>query len=234
MNYYQVLKIEVNASTQEIKQAYRRLVKEFHPDSHHENANHETIIQLNAAYEILSDPQNRRIYDQIQALPIDDQELTNSSKYRQNKSNHASQYYRHNRQQYQYEEASQWQWLEEVYAPINHLVDKIIMALEDEIEDLSGDIFDDDLMGVFCSYLEDCRSDCERAQTILRSLPNPTLYAGIAAYIYYSLNHINDGIDELERFTLTYEESYLYTGQELFNLALEMTQLAREMVQRFS
>ena len=114
------------------------------------------------------------------------------------------------------------------------LLFSIIEPLEQEIEDLSADIFDDELMGVFTDYLENSRSTCLKAQKILSSQPNPSLYAGIAAYIYYGLNHINDGIDELERFTLTYEESYLYTGTELFNLAVETTQMASQMVQRFS
>lgn len=225
MNHYQILQVEINASAQEIKQSYRRLVKEFHPDSQHKNANHDTIIKLNAAYEILSNPQNRHIYDQ---------QLTNPREYRQSKNNSASQYYRQNRQQYKYEEASQSQWLKQVYGPINHLVDSIILPLEEEIEELSADIFDDDLMAIFTSYLETCRFTCNQAQAILRSQPNPSLYAGIAAYIYYGLNHINDGIDELERFTQTYEETYLYAGRELFNLAEETTQLAAQMVNKFS
>ena len=225
MNHYKVLQIKHTASAQEIKKAYRRLVKEFHPDSQNENANHDTIIKLNAAYEILSDPEHRRRYDAS---------LSNTPEYRQDKSQTASQHYRQNRQQHQYEEVSQSQWLQGVYAPINKLIYSIIEPLEQEIEDLSADIFDDELMGVFTDYLENSRSTCLKAQKILSSQPNPSLYAGIAAYIYYGLNHINDGIDELERFTLTYEESYLYTGTELFNLAVETTQMASQMVQRFS
>ena len=225
MNHYQILQIKISASAQEIKQAYRRLVKEFHPDSQHVNANHETIIQLNAAYEVLSDPHHRRAYDQ---------KLGNSVEYRQEKNSTASEFYRHNRQQYKREEVSQSQWLQAVYAPIINLVGSIIMPLDEEIEELSADVFDDDLMAVFCEYLSNCRLRCEQAQNILRSQPNPRLYAGIAAYIYYGLNHIQDGIDELEIFTQTYEESYLYAGRELFHLAQETTELASQMVQRFS
>ena len=225
MNHYQILKIKSTATAQEIKQAYRRLVKEFHPDSQNENANHDQIIKLNAAYEILSDPEHRRLYDDS---------LSNTREYRQEKSQTASQHYRQNRQQYQEEEYFQSQWLKQVYAPINCLVDGIIEPLENEIEDLSADIFDDELMDIFMDYLENSRSKCNQAQQILSSQPNPSLYAGIAAYIYYGLNHINDGIEELERFTQTYEESYLYTGRELFNLAEETTQMASQMMQRFS
>ena len=225
MNYYKVLQVKSTASSKEIKQAYRRLVKEFHPDSQHQNANNDVIIKLNAAYEILSDPEDRRRYDAT---------LNDTLEYRQNKSNNASQHYRQNRKQYQHEDISQAVWLEQVYAPINNLIDSIIEPLEGEIEELSADIFDDELMEIFVDYLENSRSTCQKAQSILSSLPNPSLYAGIAAYIYYGLNHINDGIDELHRFTQTYEECYLYTGRELFNLAEETTFMASQMVQRFS
>jgi molecular chaperone DnaJ len=224
MNHYQILQVKISGSPQEIKQAYRRLVKEFHPDSQHENANHEKIIKLNVAYETLSDPKNRRIYDQ---------QLANNSNYRQNKSNHASEYYHQNKNQSYQEEISQAKWLKQVYSPIIRLVNSIISPLDEEIEQLSADIFDDELMGIFLEYLENCRHSCNQAKQILQSQANPRLYAGIAAYMYYGLNHIDDGIDELERFTMTYEESYLYDGQELFNLALETTGLARSMVQRF-
>lgn len=224
MNHYQILQVKISASAQEIKQAYRRLVKEFHPDSQHANANHETIIQLNEAYEVLSDPQHRRVYDQ---------KLSSTVEYRQEKNSTASEFYRQNRQQHKQEEFSQSRWLQEVYAPIMSLVGLIILPLDEEIEELSADVFDDDLMAVFCEYLGGCRSRCEQAQNILRSQPNPRLYAGTAAYIYYSLNHIQDGIDELEIFTQTYEGSYLYAGRELFNLAQETIESASQMVQRF-
>ncbi|MHC5832504.1 MAG: DnaJ domain-containing protein, partial [Nostoc sp.] len=56
--------VSPSASQTEIKQAYRRLVKLFHPDSHQETADHEQIIRINAAYEVLGDNQNRRNYDQ--------------------------------------------------------------------------------------------------------------------------------------------------------------------------
>ena len=232
MNHYQVLQVGKNASTQEIKQAYRRLVKEYHPDSQHENADHATIVKLNAAYEVLSDAKNRSIYDRTESQ--NDSKFVEEVEYRQDKNQSASQYYHHNRQQHQYEEAYQSKWLKEVYGQINQLVYSIITPLEEEIEELSADIFDDELMGIFVEYLENCRVTCDTAQNILSSQPNPSLYGGIAAYLYYGLNHINDGIDELERFTMTYEESYLYAGQELFNLALETNLSAREMAQNFT
>jgi len=220
MNYYEILQIKTNATTIEIKQAYRKLAKQFHPDSQHEKANHEDIIKLNAAYEILGDEKKRSIYDQ---------QINSSIEYRQDKSKRASQYYRENRKEQKKQEFSQFQWLKEVYYPVYLLINEIISPLEMEIEYLSADVFDDRLMLIFTNYLHHCRRNFEKARKILTSQPNPSLYAGIAANLYYGLNHISDGIEELERFTQTYDDYYLHTGRELFNLAEEISQEASPM-----
>lgn len=227
MNYYEILQIPITATPIEIKQAYRKLVKQFHPDSNHEKANDDHIILLNAAYEILSDEQHRRNYDRQLQLKYNSQ---SSVDYRQHKSDHASQYYQQNRQRQKQEEFSQFRWLKEVYFPVSHLIHAIISPLEMEIEDLSADVFDDRLMLVFTNYLDDCRQGLDKARNILMSQPNPSIYAGIAANLYYGLNHLIDGIEELERFTQTYDDYYLHTGRELFNLAMEISQLAASMV----
>jgi molecular chaperone DnaJ len=229
MNYYEILQVKIDASSIEIKQAYRKLVKEFHPDSHHENANHDRIITLNAAYEVLSNAKNRDIYDRKLR-----QKLNNSVENRHNKNHHATSYYQHNRQQQKQDEFSQFRWLKEVYFPVFKLINTIISPLEMEIEELSADVFDDRLMLVFTNYLNTCHSQLEKARNILTSQPNPSIYAGIAANLYYGLNHIIDGIEELERFTQTYDDSYLHTGRELFNLAEEISQNASEMAQKFN
>ena len=64
MNHYQVLQVDFQATQQEIKQSYRRLAKKFHPDSLRQTADHNKIVELNAAYEILSNPRTRHQYDQ--------------------------------------------------------------------------------------------------------------------------------------------------------------------------
>ncbi len=51
-NHYDTLKVNPSASQAEIKQAYRRLVKQFHPDTNQE-ADHDQIVRINAAYEVL-------------------------------------------------------------------------------------------------------------------------------------------------------------------------------------
>ena len=62
MDPYQILGVPSHASGPEIKSAYRRLVKRFHPDVY--KGNHADMIrQLNEAYDILSDPTRKAAYD---------------------------------------------------------------------------------------------------------------------------------------------------------------------------
>ena len=61
---YKVLGVARSASTQDIRRAYKNLAKEWHPDKNDSPGAQEKFVQINAAYELLSDPERRRKYDQ--------------------------------------------------------------------------------------------------------------------------------------------------------------------------
>lgn len=69
---YEVLELQKGASDEEIKKAYRRLAKKYHPDLNPGDQEAETKMkEVNAAYEILSDPEKKARYDQFGHAGVD-------------------------------------------------------------------------------------------------------------------------------------------------------------------
>lgn len=65
VDYYKVLGINKNATTDEIKSAYRKLARKHHPDLNpNDKEAHKKFQQINEANEVLSDPEKRKKYDQ--------------------------------------------------------------------------------------------------------------------------------------------------------------------------
>ena len=66
-DYYEVLGVEKTATDEELKKAYRKLAKKYHPDANPDNKEEAEakFKELNEAYEVLSDKQKRSMYDQF-------------------------------------------------------------------------------------------------------------------------------------------------------------------------
>ncbi|GFZ97088.1 J domain-containing protein [Okeania sp. KiyG1] len=213
-DYYKTLNVNPTATQGQIKQAYRRLVKLFHPDVNTEIADRERIISINEAYEVLGDPQRRKSYDR------------QFNQYDRKYTNTKQNYQKHNKRSKNADEHLQ-KWLNQVYKPVNKILIQILKPLKKEIDYLAADPFDDQLMESFQDYLETCRRLLKKAHNLFISQPNPSNFAGVAAHLYYCLNQVSDGIEDLELFTLNYDDYYLHTGQELFRIASRLRQEAQ-------
>ncbi|RLG33485.1 J domain-containing protein [Methanosarcinales archaeon] len=67
-DYYKILGLKRGASEDEIKKAYKKLARKYHPDLHPEDKKswaEEKFKDINEAYEVLSDPEKRKMYDQL-------------------------------------------------------------------------------------------------------------------------------------------------------------------------
>ncbi len=221
---YKALEVGPKATLAQIKQAYRRLAKQFHPDSQHELAHHDNITRINTAYELLKDSRRRQAFDDLnfygRAVGAAD-----SAVHRHQRAQETQDLYRQARQTRRKANTHLQEWIQRVYTPITRELTKIAKRLQPEITALSADPYDDELMDGFLLYLEDCQAIVSQAQAIFRSMPNPASVAGVAAHLYYCLNHLEDGLTEFNWFTQSYEDSYLASGKEMFR---KSTSLRRE------
>jgi len=65
VDYYKILGVDKSASTEDIKKAYRKLARKYHPDINPNNKEaHKKFQEVNEANEVLSDPEKRKKYDQ--------------------------------------------------------------------------------------------------------------------------------------------------------------------------
>jgi molecular chaperone DnaJ len=75
-DYYEILELERSASADDIRRAYRRLAKQFHPDVNKEPEAEEKFKEINEAYAVLSDEERRSAYDRfghdgLKGMPFD-------------------------------------------------------------------------------------------------------------------------------------------------------------------
>ncbi len=66
-DYYKILGVNKNATEKEIKAAYRKLARQYHPDVNQESGAEAKFKEINEAHEVLSDPEKRKKYDMLGA-----------------------------------------------------------------------------------------------------------------------------------------------------------------------
>jgi curved DNA-binding protein len=64
-DYYEILGIKRDAAQNEVQRAYRKLARKYHPDVNKESNAEEKFKELSEAYEVLKDPEKRKMYDQL-------------------------------------------------------------------------------------------------------------------------------------------------------------------------
>ena len=201
---YAVLGLTPQATTAEIKAAYRALVKCHHPDA---GGDEERIVALNAAWEVLRDEQSRRRYDAAHGVSSSTSAAGSSSQRQAPARSGAA------------DDAQLLAWLQKVYAPIDRLLAQVINPFPQQLRELSADPYDDQLMEVFCAFLEQSRTRLEKVEQLYRSMAAPVSAHGFSLSLYHCLSQVQDALVELERYTMGYVDSYLRDGREMLREA---------------
>ncbi len=212
-DHYHVLGINSNASAAEIKSAYRALVKKHHPDT---GGDEEFILALNAAWEVLSDPEQRLAYDKNQSqgsLFINEAQKRGARNARASAAAKATQV------QVAAEENALERWLKEVYIPADRLIGQVLNPFPSQIKNLSADPYDDLLMGTFCRYIEQSQRKIKKVDQLFRSIATPNSAKGFGLSLYQCFSQVEDALNELERFTIGYVDNYLHDGREMLREA---------------
>ena len=195
---YQILKVHPSAKLEEIKKAYRKLVKIHHPDKGGDSA---VMLEVNSAWEIL-----KKKHKDLNLNQVNNSKLYNQNEYKRETNNHSKP-----------EDLKKW--FQNVYIPIDKLLGQIINPLGSKIRDLSGDPYDQVLMDSFCLYLEKSKNKITKIKQIYTSIASPSIIRDFSLDLYHCLSHVEDGINELERFTMGYVDNYLYDGKAMIALA---------------
>lgn len=206
--HYQTLGLEPSATIEQIRSAYRNLAKVHHPDTGAE-AGHQQMILLNEAYEVLSEPERRSLYDRL--LGLSAPTLLKTPKIRV-----AS------------EEEARILWLKGVYHPVNIGINQIVKPFRRQLDALSYDPYDDELVGEFTAYLERSQQTFQKIRQVFASQRNPVGSALTAELLFHSLNQLGDALEELRYFTLNYNYQHLHVGQELLGIVADLRRQAAE------
>ena len=201
---YQILKVHPSAKLEEIKKAYRKLVKIHHPDKGGDSA---VMLEVNSAWETLKKKHK----------DLNLNKVNNSKVYKQNE-------YKRETNNYSKSEDIK-KWFQNIYLPIDKLLGQIINPLGSKIRDLSADPYDQILMDSFCLYLEESKNKITKIKKIYTSFASPSIIRDFSLDLYHCLSHVEDGINELERYTMGYVDNYLHDGKAMISLAKKKRKL---------
>ena len=206
-NLYEELGLKRNATQDEIKSSYRRLVKQHHPDAGGET---DRFLSIQDAWETLNDPYKKEQYDkklssfeQLSNCPnVNWEEKINTKKYSSTiKDNEVKN------------------WIKNIYNPTNRFISQIIKPLSQEIKELSADPYDEELMEKFCSNVNLSQKKIEKVDELYKSISVPNSISSLGLDLYYCFSQVKDALSELDKYTKGYVDDYLFDAKEMMKEA---------------
>jgi len=214
VNFYVLLGVEPEVSASEIKNAYRRLAKNHHPDfGYHDLSDSERtsatefMMCLNEAYETLADKTKRAAYDsQINRIRAAAKVFHESDE-----GEHRELYVR------------------QIFTPSRSAIVKVITKYKQQLVDLSQDIYDEQLLAEFEKYVNEVEVVLRRSSTALSSRVAPGSLNAAVQMMRYCIAQAVDALDELQRFCQNFDYDHLHMAQNLFRESMDLSRKALEL-----
>lgn len=212
--YYQVLGLQPSASSNEIKQAYRKLAKSYHPDTEiHTKAEktlaHQKMTRLNEAYEILKDKSKRTAYDYSIGVAGRDSRFIGG-------------------QAVENEEIRQ-HYLQGTFYPARQSILRILGKYKKQLSDLSEDIFDEKRVDKFAKYTNEIEETLSHASQALNKKSAPPSLSGAELMLKHSIARACDGLEELRYFCSNYDYNHLAIAGTLFRESNNLSRQAQSL-----
>ena len=220
MDHYSILGVSPTASAFEVRAAWLEQVKRHHPDT---GSGSNRILLINAAWEVLGDPEQRRSYDRGRQLADISEERR-----RNIRNARASWASREVSTRSTQADDDLVQWLQAVYTPVDRLIGNVLNPFQIQLCALSADPYDDILMEEFCRYIDNSRRYLEKANVLYQSLAVPPCATAFGLSLYHCFSQVEDALTELERYTMGYVDSYLHDGREMLRKARQRRQLLQQ------
>ncbi len=215
--YYQILGLGPDASAQDIKRAYRKIVKEQHPDvGHHSKSKSELdrdteeIVLINEAYETLTDKRKRAEYDVIIGVTISIK--IPGFKFQKNNEDEAREIF-----------------LSRVFYPSRTAISKVLSKYKKQIKNLSADPFDEELVCEFENYLNEVEAALRKASNLFSTHPAPKTLEPAVHMMRHCIAQAADGLEDMRLFCLNYDYDNLSTAESLFRIASDLSKQAYDL-----
>ncbi len=210
-DFYETLGVNKNASEDEIKRAYRKLVKSYHPDLEQNGQTcydsqqaTERMMHLNEAYETLKDKAKRAAYDRSIGISYATVVWAEHGSYVE-------------------EDAAREMYLKRVFHPYRQGIFKVLNMYQRQLAQLSLDIYDDELVKVFQDYCDDVEVALCNASDAFAKDHGPCSLEAAVQMMLYAIARAADGLDELRCFCQNYDYNHLTVAANLFAIAQDLS-----------
>ncbi|MCA0314171.1 MAG: DnaJ domain-containing protein [Candidatus Melainabacteria bacterium] len=209
VTHYEILGVLPTVSADEIKQAYRSLVKSKHPDlSYTDKSDNQVVsetefmMSVNEAYSVLIDVDKRADYD----LTIFSHRTPTIPKHAQDSLD---------------EERARERFLRAVFNPLKRSIATVLKKYKAKLQILAQDIYAEDLLEDFEQYVEEIERTLLKASREFTDNPPPMTLIPAVQWMRHAIAQASDGLDELRYFLGNYDYDHLAMADNLFKIAAE-------------